>query len=159
MPSGYKAAGANPQYLDSCLALTGRSFCRSPDSRSTAEQTVRSGHSDSRVRISLININGHRSRWRKKHATPCALQIVRIIGANHFLGLVCGRINPVAIPGLQRLFEPSLSQNTALLPPPQSPSPELDRRGPAKPVQEQKSLTTGHRAGLQPADPRMGVRG
>ena len=80
--------------------------------------------------------------------------------------LLCGRINSVAIPGLQRLFEPNLSQNTAvlsentaLLPPPQSASPQLDGRGRAKPVEERKSLTPSHRGAELPADPRMDVRG
>ncbi|HKF57103.1 MAG TPA: AarF/ABC1/UbiB kinase family protein [Blastocatellia bacterium] len=72
----------------------------------------------------------------------------------------------MAIPGLQRLFEPNLSQNTAvlsentaLLPPPQSASPQLDGRGRAKPVEERKSLTPSHRGAELPADPRMDVRG
>jgi len=67
---------------------------------------------------------------------------------------------------LQRLFEPNLSQNTAvlsentaLLPPPQSASPQLDGRGRAKPVEERKSLTPSHRGAELPADPRMDVRG
>jgi predicted unusual protein kinase regulating ubiquinone biosynthesis (AarF/ABC1/UbiB family) len=72
--------------------------------------------------------------------------------------LACGKINPVAISGLQT-FEPSVNQNTALLPPPDQPSTQLDTLRPAKPGEAQKSLASGHRAAAQPADPRMGIRG